>query len=164
MIDFLSITNPGNLMPHRPVSRQEVLLRARYWVQHRVPYLSHDGQTPDSAPDPDGSRYRTDCSGYVCMAWKVESQPSTSDFDTIGAEVDRADLLPGDALLWKGEGGYGPQGGHVLLFAGWLGLDQAEYLGYELAGGRCARAWSVPYPYLSADARYRPWRYHGITD
>jgi cell wall-associated NlpC family hydrolase len=162
VINF-QVTNAGEPMPHPPVSRDEVLRRAQYWVQHQVHYLSHDGQTPATARDPDGSPYRADCSGYVCMAWKAESQPSTSDFDAVGAEIDRADLLPGDALLWKGEGGYGPQGGHVLLFAGWLGHLQAEYLGYELAGGSCARAWTVPYPYLSADTRYRPWRYHGIT-
>ena len=150
-------------MAHRPVSRHEVLLRARYWVQQQVPYLTADGRAPQTALDPDGHAYRTDCSGYVCMAWRVKSQPSTNDFDSIGAEIGRADLLPGDALLWKGAGGYGAQGGHVLLFAGWADPDRRRYLGYELAGDLCTRVWTYPYPYLRDDTRYRPWRYHGIT-
>jgi hypothetical protein len=145
------------------VSGSEVLRRAGFWVTQQVHYLSGDGQWPESATDPGGRRYRTDCSGYVCMAWHSEAQPSTSEFDALGEQVARDDLQPGDALLWKGEGGYGQDGGHVLLFGRWTDAStRNSYFGYELAGGRYARRVTVPYPYLASDFRYVPWRYRNI--
>lgn len=149
-------------VPGGGVSRREVLQRARLWVARQVHYFTLDGRWPESAPDPDGRPYRTDCSGYVCMAWRAESQPSTAEFGLLGDEIDREYLLPGDALLWKGEGGYGVDGGHVLLFRRWADRRRTSYLAYELAGGRPARSWTVPYPYLEHDPRYVPWRYRMI--
>jgi len=150
--------------PYGPLSRHAVLARARFWVDQQVHYFTEDGQAPEHALDPDGRPYRTDCSGYVCMAWRAESQPDTSEFDELGSEISRDALLPGDALLWKGAGGYGPQGGHVLLFGRWADPSRSSYLGYELAGGRYARALTMPYPYRDGDTRYVPWRYRDLTD
>jgi hypothetical protein len=155
---------PTSAHPTTPVSRQEVLRRARFWVEQDVYYFTRDGLRPALAPDPEGRDYRTDCSGYVCMAWRAPSQPSTSEFDLLGHEISREELRPGDALLWKGEGGYGADGGHVLLFAGWSDDSRSSYLGFELAGDRRARSWTVPYPYRDGDCRYVPWRYHHVVE
>jgi hypothetical protein len=148
-------------VPGRPVTRSEVLRRAHFWVANQVHYLTRDS-SPDEAPGPDGHLYRTDCSGYVCMAWFAGSQPSTAEFDELGEQIDAGQLLPGDALLWKGEGGYGPDGGHVLLFQRWASPERDSYVAYELAGARAARSVTLPFPYLNRDPRYVPWRYRAI--
>jgi cell wall-associated NlpC family hydrolase len=150
-------------VPDGIVSRREVLQRAQFWVTQKVHYFSADGRFPAAAPDPAGRPYRTDCSGFVCMAWHAASEPSTAEFDSIGYPIDRQDLLPGDALLWKGLGGYGLEGGHVLLFAGWTGDRQDSYLGYELSGGQPARHEAIPFPYRRGDLRYQPWRYRKVA-
>jgi|SRR4051812_23816221 hypothetical protein len=155
---------PNSAQPIEPLTRREVLRRARFWVDQRVHYFTRDGLRPAQALDPDGRAYRTDCSGYVCMAWRAPSEPSTHEFDQLGHEITRDDLQPGDALLWKGEGGYGVDGGHVLLFARWADPGRTHYLGFELAGNQCARLWTVPYPYRDADPRYVPWRCRHIQD
>lgn len=149
-------------VPGGTVRRREVLQRARFWVDQRVHYLTRDGVHPATAPDPAGRSYRTDCSGFVCMAWHAGTEPSTAEFDSIGYGIARADLLPGDALLWKGIGGYGPDGGHVVVFAGWTSLD--GYLGYDLRGGNRACGEPMPFPYRHGDPRYVPWRYRHIAD
>jgi hypothetical protein len=154
-------TPPAPPLP--PISRPEVLARAWSWVDRQVHYLTADGGHPEQALDPDGLAYRTDCSGYVAMAWRAGIQPSTADFDVLGDQISPTDLLPGDALLWKGLGGYGPDGGHVLLFGGWADTAGRSYLAYELAGGRRAQLCALRYPYRDGSDRYVPWRYRGIT-
>ena len=150
-------------VPGGPVSRREVLERAQFWVARGVRYLTADGRCPASAPDPNGRRYRTDCSGYVCMAWHVAGEPSTERFGDLGGPIHRDELLPGDALLWAGRGGYGPDGGHVLLFGRWANPERSAYLGYELSSGARARNHVLPFPYRAGDARYVPWRYRAVT-
>src|SRR4051794_15145793 len=100
-------SQPTAPVPGGPVSRREVLERAQSWVTRGVRYLTADGRCPASAPDPHGRLYRTDCSGYVCMAWHVDGEPSTEKFGDLGGPIHRDELLPGDALLWAGRGGYG---------------------------------------------------------
>ena len=64
--------------------------------------------------------YRTDCSGFVSMAWQLGVNPSTRmqaplKFDWSFALDSYADLLPGDALN---------KDGHIGLFAGWANAEQ----------------------------------------
>jgi hypothetical protein len=144
------------------ITRSEVLDRAALWVG-KVHYLG-DGW-PSSAADPQGRQYRADCSGFVSMAWHASSTPSTPDFDaTFGHFISKADLKPGDALLWPGSGGYGSDSGHVVLFAGWANNAQTSYHGYELAGGSYTAHHDIPYPYFGGDTRYLPFRYDNIVD
>lgn len=141
------------------LSRDQILSRAQFWVERKVHYRSlTDDRWPATAPDPDGRPYRTDCSGYVAMAWRADHEPDTCDFAELGYEIAAADLLPGDAMLWPGVGGYGGDGGHVVLFAGWNDIRRRSYLAYELACDRHAALVTLPYPFRNRDARYVPWR------
>lgn len=154
--------------PEPDLSRAEVLRRAQFWVDRRVHYMSlnaspDDAVWPSAAADPDGRLYRTDCSGYVAMAWRAPAQPDTNAFGELGDEISRDELLPGDALVWLGVGGYGAQGGHALLFAGWNDPQHRTYLAYELASGRYAALHDVPYPYFREGSRYVPWRCRYVT-
>jgi hypothetical protein len=48
------------------ISRAEALDRAQLWVNGNVVYSQNR-----TYPDPGNKRYRTDCSGYVAMAWHM---------------------------------------------------------------------------------------------
>ncbi len=97
-----------------PITRAEILDRAKYWVDQHVTYT----QTA-TAPDPQGKAYRRDCSGLVSMAWHLSSSLLTqtqngslgfNDFTGKTWLNSLNDLLPGDAIL---------RSGHMELFAFW---------------------------------------------
>ena len=44
--------------------------------------------------------YRQDCSGYVSMAWNLGSNEWTGSLAKFGARIERAELQPGDMLLF----------------------------------------------------------------
>ena len=90
-----------------PITRSEVLARAQYWVDKHVPY----SQTV-YAPDPQGRGYRSDCSGYVSMAWHLSSSLVTQTLPQVSNQISYDDLLPGDALDKESE--------HVVLFDHWV--------------------------------------------
>ncbi|WP_439379490.1 FG-GAP-like repeat-containing protein [Amycolatopsis lexingtonensis] len=103
-----------------PVSRQEVLDRAQYWVDKGYTYT----QTGTHVPGPDGGQtYRRDCSGLVSMAWHLGSSLITNEFlskaqNGNGMHVIARDTLrPGDAMVRDSDGS-GPDG-HIELFAYW---------------------------------------------
>ncbi len=87
--------------PLTPMTRDQIMARARFWVDQDVHYFTRDGHRPAEALDPDGQPYRTDCSGYVAMAWQAGTQPSTSEFDLLGHEISVDELLPGDACCGR---------------------------------------------------------------
>lgn len=149
--------------PLTPMTRDQIMARARFWVDQDVHYFTRDGHRPAEALDPDGQPYRTDCSGYVAMAGRpVRNRPPRSSTCS-GTRSASTNCCPATPAV-EGEGGYGPDGGHVLLFGGWADPEQRNYLAYELAGGNCTRQLTVPYPYWRDDHRYVPWRYAGITE
>ena len=147
-----------------PLSRAEIIARARTWVDGNVHYLDLTGTWPMSAPDPQGRHYRTDCSGFVAMAWAADHQPATCDFDSLGYEIEAADLRSGDAVLWKGEGGYGDGGGHVVLFDQWADPGRTEYVCFELSGGSYAHRVIHRYPYPRRGELYVAWRPHSVKE
>jgi hypothetical protein len=97
------------------ISRAETLERAQYWVNRAVVYSQNRTTT-----DPGGKRYRTDCSGYVAMAWHMSTGGTwldgglnTSGFSAYSGKIvlgSLHDLKPGDAILRQG---------HIELFAKW---------------------------------------------
>jgi hypothetical protein len=102
------------------ISRNEVLARAQGWVDSPVRYSQtkrHHG-------------YRTDCSGYVSMAWATHTSWSTMSFHTVSHRIHTYQLEPGDALLKKGY--------HVRLFYGWLDEAHTQYVAYESGSGTVA--------------------------
>ena len=54
------------------ISRDEVIERAQFWVDWRVPYSQSSWY-----PDPQGRHYRQDCSGMVSMAWHLSTSLAT---------------------------------------------------------------------------------------
>nr|WSX48154.1 hypothetical protein OG409_03825 [Streptomyces sp. NBC_00974] len=91
-----------------PIGRGEAMDRAWSWVAERVPY-SWDGCY--------GNRfgcYRPDCSGFVSMAWHLNSSLTTWDLWNVTFGIPAGDLQPGDALL-RDSGGTD----HVALFVRW---------------------------------------------
>ncbi|MFF8379649.1 hypothetical protein ACF07V_26370 [Streptomyces sp. NPDC015661] len=90
------------------ITRSEIIERAKYWLGKNLTY-NQGGSYPDS----DGKYYRTDCSGYVSMAWHL-----TTSLNTVGIgdsadtyEISRSQLKAGDVLNSYYD--------HVILFDKW---------------------------------------------
>lgn len=88
--------------------RQTALSRGFSWWDAQVPYSQtryHGG-------------YRTDCSGFVSMAWQLGTSYTTADFVRGGGQSfllgSYDGLRPGDALVRRSNGA-----GHMVMFLGW---------------------------------------------
>ncbi|GAA2425350.1 hypothetical protein GCM10010421_10030 [Streptomyces glaucus] len=88
------------------ITRSEILSRAQYWVDENVPY-----NQAGYYPDPQGTKYREDCSGYVSMAWHADQSYTTWTLPGISTDISNSQLLAGDALNYEDA--------HVVLFGGW---------------------------------------------
>ncbi len=89
------------------ISRSEILARAQYWYDQRANISYNQG---GSYPDQQGASYRTDCSGYVDMAWHLGSGPNTDGLVGYSNAISFDDLKPGDIL---------DSSPHVILFEKW---------------------------------------------
>jgi hypothetical protein len=103
--------------------------------------------------------YRTDCSGFVSMAWNLpHSYPtprvdSASDLDDLTRTIDKDQLSTGDALVAAGQ--------HVRLFEKWTDSHRTRYLAYDFGATPVKHQeyrWGSP-----DDYRYTPVRYLGAT-
>ncbi|WP_329787439.1 VCBS repeat-containing protein [Lentzea sp. DG1S-22] len=134
------------------ITRAEVMARAKTWVDARVPYSMSAAR--------DG--WRTDCSGFVSMAWNL-SKPGLSTVTLVGSNVThritKDELLPGDILI---KGGPGTEGaaGHVRLFGGWLDSARTRYWVYEQTP---PIATYNEYTWSATAAEYPPYRYNNIV-
>lgn len=88
--------------------RKTAISRAFGWYDANVAYSqsrSHGG-------------YRTDCSGFISMAWDLGTSYTTASFADGSAESGPigayGNLLPGDALVRRANGK-----GHIVMFLGW---------------------------------------------
>lgn len=123
-----------------------MIARAQDWVDKHVPYSqtgSHDG-------------YRTDCSGFVSMAWEL-AKPGLTTFTmhTVSKNVTKAELAPGDAMNCDSH--------HIVLFAGWTSSDKSHYVAMEEANtaeGTVKKV--IPYPYFNSDNCFHPIRYNSV--
>lgn len=102
------------------ITRNSVLSRAQVRVDSPVKY----SQTKYYAG------YRTDCSGYVSMAWKTGTSWNTRTFHNVTHRIKVSQLQPGDAMLRKGY--------HIRLFYGWLDDARTYYVAYESADKKIA--------------------------
>ncbi|MFJ5552564.1 FG-GAP-like repeat-containing protein [Streptomyces sp. NPDC093225] len=143
-----------------PISRAEVIARARTWVDAGVPYSMYSYRT-----DANG-RYRTDCSGFVSMAWHLASSSANNWGETTGtlleftSSIGKESLKPGDVLLNPDPGA----SGHVVIFNGWANAEHTRYDAYEQAGSVGAVHREIPYPYWSGHGTFSPRRYDNIID
>lgn len=139
----------GSYEANQKVTRSEVLARSRTWLAARVPY---------SQSDCFGNRYgayRTDCSGFVSMAWGLRISYTTHILEQVAHRIDREDLRPGDAL--------NDRENHVALFIGWADAAKTRPIVREQAGPDGSRpvqrVWSA-----ATASRYVPLRYNNILE
>lgn len=98
------------------ISRAEVIARAKYWLSKKDDIVyNQEGWYPDQ----DGRLYRTDCSGYVSMAWHLGTSATTRNLAEYSVEISRDALPPGDAL--------NDYDTHVILFAKWDNADHTRF-------------------------------------
>ncbi|MFH9424631.1 FG-GAP-like repeat-containing protein [Streptomyces sp. NPDC017529] len=133
------------------LTRGEALERAASWVDQGLKYNwggSYQG-------------YRTDCSGYVSMAWGLDRSETTDTLVPTGLAkwISKGDLKPGDALLNDAT----LASGHVVLFAKWTDASQDTYWGYEFTPSGVHYR-QIPYPYFSGHGTFKPIRYVNIQD
>ena len=146
----------------RKTAREEIVARAESWLTPPVPY------SQEKFHDNEYGSYRTDCSGYVSMAWGIPGRPPNihGGLDTIGLAlagfvISRFELRTGDVVL----NSIGTNlTRHVVLFARWARADRSAYWGYEQAAGAGTRFREFPYPHEISAAHYLPYRYLLVTD
>lgn len=141
------------------ITRAEILKRARSVPQNSVPY----SQSTIGFP----GRYRSDCSGYVSMAWGIapNGPGCWGGFSTVSAvlngymkEIPWASLLPGDAIGHCGPGTGGDYG-HIILVV--TAPDKKGGIStLEQSGGR-----SGPHTGLySPQSGYKAYRFTGVSE
>ncbi|WP_329391614.1 hypothetical protein OG625_40395 (plasmid) [Streptomyces sp. NBC_01351] len=115
---------PGGL-----VTRDQVIARAKHWVDKAVPY----SQTSWWKDDATGGRYRQDCSGFVSMAWQLKDSLTTQSLPSVADRLSGFDQLEaGDALDYPAT--------HTVLFGGWSNKAKGDFVYYsESRSGRPAR-------------------------
>lgn len=136
----------------RTTTRTEIITRAKKWVTAKVPYDT-------TAYWSDG--YRQDCSGFVSMAWNLGTNEWTGSLASFGTKIARADLEPGDILLFHNPADPAV-GSHVTVFGGWTDLTHSHYLAYEQTRPN-TRSATTPMAYWSNSSQYVAYRYKGIV-
>ncbi|MEV7102927.1 peptidoglycan-binding protein [Streptomyces atroolivaceus] len=143
---------PGPDTAPRTTTRAEIVSRAQAWVTAKVPYDM-------TAYWSDG--YRQDCSGFVSMAWDLGTNEWTGSLAAFGTEIARADLQPGDILLFHNLADPAV-GSHVTVFGGWTDSTHSHYLAYELTRPSARKA-TTPMAYWSNSSKYVAYRYKGVV-
>ncbi|MFO0662482.1 MAG: hypothetical protein U0174_00945 [Polyangiaceae bacterium] len=109
--------------------RKQILERAYKWLDASVAY----DQTKSYKVPGDAKAYRTDCSGFVSMAWSLSSSLNTAAFSQAsgGRRLSSfAALQPGDALLHP-KTSREPYA-HIMLFAGWEDDDHEQLCAIQM--------------------------------
>jgi hypothetical protein len=124
-------------------SRKAVIERALTWTSKGIPY----SQTAWYRG------YRTDCSGFVSMAWGLDQSYVTWSLPEVAVPITKEQLQPGDIMLDTVE--------HVVIFGAWTDKTHTSYWCYEQAGSTDkAVRHVVPWPFR-VGGNYRPYRYTG---
>lgn len=133
-------------------TRKEIIAAAREWVIARVPYSMFAFR--------DG--WRTDCSGLVSMAWRLDRNYWTGNLDRAGVRIPFRDLQPGDMLLFHNPANPNV-GSHVVLFEAWITRPTDQDPDFWIieqtgAGARTTRRITWHATFRSNLARYVPYR------
>jgi cell wall-associated NlpC family hydrolase len=141
-----------------PVRRSEIIERAESWLRPSVPYNTNKFHQNEFGI------YRTDCSGYVSMAWGLPGVPPNREggLDTLGLAnvsrtIERDELHAGDVLL-RTAGTRLIR--HVAVFHEWADDDRTAYWGFEQSGGGTIHR-RITYPY-GGQEHYLPRRYLNV--
>lgn len=141
------------------ISRKEILSRGEYWVSRHVPY-----SMSAYYPDPNGRKYRTDCSGFVSMALHASAPGlSTVSLPEIAKPISWNDIQPGDFVGTLGSG-TGGAAGHVTLFKSWADSSKKEYNTLECRGTYGCVAYKRPVGWKVGSYTAKPYRYNNVKD
>ncbi len=111
--------------------------RAKVWVDKNVRYDQNATAKPDGTRATDHTGYRTDCSGFISMAWGLTAEgravPDTVRLANYAKTLDggKDALAPGDIINNRKPGNKG----HVLMFVGWIDKEAGAFVAYELQCG-----------------------------
>lgn len=146
-------------VPGGPISGSEALQRAQYWISNPPP----GGYDPNGSwSSPEGTKYRTDCSGFVSMSLHLLASPNTTEMIGLFPSTSKASLGPGDLLIALPGAGY--DAGHVVMFESWVDSSQDAYNCYEFGYGAAPLHHQQTYPYNPSDGRnFRPHHYPLLT-
>ncbi|WP_327257337.1 peptidoglycan-binding protein [Streptomyces sp. NBC_01244] len=133
-------------------TRADIMRRAQQWVDAQVPYSMNAYR----------NGYRTDCSGFVSMAWGLGSNQWTGSLDRFGQRISKSELRPGDMLLFHNPADPGA-GSHVVLFGGWTDASKTRYTAYEQTRPHTLKR-TNPYAYWNNSSRYVAYRYTGLRE
>jgi len=139
-----------------PITRAEIIQRARLW------YTNGYVWDQDAVhPDPAGKPYRSDCSGFVSMAWHLADSLSTPTLPSVAQKIAVSALQPGDILLAQVDANH--EFGHTAIFDKWADAAKTSYWGYDHGGGVLKyQVYGVQRP---GDSRfYEPYRYGNVLE
>jgi cell wall-associated NlpC family hydrolase len=131
------------------ITRAEVISRAKNWWDRKVPY----SQSAYAWDVNHGKTYRTDCSGFVSMAWKLTSSRTTSTLDAVATRISWSSLQPGDMIL---------RNGHVKLFEKWTSSAKTAMWIYEEGSTATDMDHETVTVATLQGGSYLPWKYHNI--
>jgi len=141
------------------IKRSEIMTRGQNWVSRHVPY-SMSATYPDSL----GTRYRTDCSGFVTMALHASAPGyNTVSLPQIAKSISWNDLKPGDFVGTLGPGTAGAAG-HVTLFHSWADNSKKNYNTLECRGTYGCVAYKRPVGWKDGPFTAKPYRYIRVED
>lgn len=150
----------GDSSMNGKISRKEIISRGQYWIDRKVPY-----SMTGSYPDPHGTKYRTDCSGFVSMALHSTAPgASTVNLPDIATEIAWKDLKPGDFVGTLGPGTGGADG-HVTLFLSWVDSTKKSYHTLECRGTAygCV-AYKRPVGWKDGKFTSKPYKYKHVQE
>lgn len=126
------------------VARSTIISRGQDWVDKNIPYnKTYDG-------------YRTDCSGFVSMAWGLPRPGHTTEtLGSVSKTISKGELQAGDALLCPGT--------HVTLFVNWADGSKNSYVMMEEGNPSSGCVKKVaPYPFYDHQDCYHPAKYNDV--
>ncbi|OAQ73154.1 NlpC/P60-like cell-wall peptidase [Pochonia chlamydosporia 170] len=141
------------------ITRKEIMARGMFWVNKHVPYSMRK-----TTSDPQGRKYRTDCSGFVSMALHAASPGySTVTLGQIGKAISYNDIKAGDMIgtLASGTGG---AAGHVVLFHSWTDASKKKYNTLECKGTDGCVKWTRSVGWKVGSVVAKPYRYKNVVD
>jgi hypothetical protein len=141
------------------ISRKEIMARGQYWVNKHIPYSMNR-----QAPDQQGRKYRTDCSGFVSMALHASSPGySTVTLGQIATPIKYSNIKAGD-LVGTLAAGTGGKYGHVVLFHSWANSAKTRYYTLECKGTDGCVKWTRYVGWKVGPVVAQPYRYKNVVD
>ena len=153
----------GNITANGAITPSEAYTRAQAWIAARVPY--NQGATYPAPDNPVGP-YRTDCSGFVSMAWGLSQSLTTQTLPHVATQIAASQLQEGDILDYNSTINPG-NGSHVVMFVGWANSQHTMYTEDEEAGGLGAVQRTIPFPYdaaMDGSGSWIPYRYNNMVE